>query len=1307
MKTTIQKSKNRYLSILKTTLAALVIVILFSFQKAGTSVATISLKVKAPFDMPVLKIPDFRHCNRYTITDFGAVKNNKAKNAQAINAAIEEATKAGGGVVVIPEGEWITGKLHFKSNVNLHLNKGAVLLFDDNPNDYLPAVSTSWEGMECYNYSPLIYAYNCENIAITGEGTIKAKMDLWKTWSGRPRPHMESLKRLYNMSYQNTPVSERLMVNDSAHLRPHFIQFNRCKNIRIEGISIVNSPFWTIHMYLSKDILLRNLNVYAHGHNNDGFDPEMSQNILVENCVFDQGDDAIAVKSGRNQEGWRSETPSKNIVIRNCNIKNGHQLLALGSELSGGIENIYIHDCKVDKGARMFHVVFIKTNERMGGYVQNIHVRNIEAGKMDFGILGIETDVLYQWRDLVPTYIRKLTPIKNVYLENVKSANVKFIANISGQKELPVQNIWLQNVQADTVRGDKKYISGNVINFNVNRKQIQTQANADCLLQQPTPLKTVTEPEQGAFPLISARTSLSILIDDQDAEVVRIASEAVAKDLKLVGNKQPAVVTKTNEAGDYVIIAGTIGQSAYIDKLIKKQRPDIAKVTGKWESYIITTVEKPEKGIKQALVIAGSDRRGTAYGLFELSRMAGVSPWVWWADVTPASRKELYILPGTMISREPSVKYRGIFLNDEDWGLQPWAAKNMDKEIKDIGPETYRHVFELLLRLRANFIWPAMHDCTKAFYYYPENPVVADKYAIVVGSSHCEPMLRNNVFEWKENFSREYNEKPNDWRYDTNKRQISRYWDDRVKASKNFESVYTIGMRGIHDSGIPGPKTKTGKLNLMDTVIRDQRNIFKNYFGNAEKVPQLFCPYKEVLDIYHAGLTLPEDVTLVWPDDNHGYLRQLSTPDEQKRSGGSGVYYHISYWGAPHDYLWLSSTSPALISYEMTKAYQFGANRLWVVNVGDIKPGEAETQFFLDLAWDINSWTPEKAQQYTSFWAEQTFGRDIAPRIAAIKNQYYALAQNAKPEHLRMLRFDNQSKSNRLAAYAQLVKEVDKVKQQLPEKLHSAYFQLIEYPVKGAALLNEKIYSAGISIELSQKGDRSALQYSRKAEDAYERIKNLTEYYNTAEQGKWNGIMNFAPRKLPVFDKPIIASETMLADSQKIPALEKQRYTDSIPAVPYPLQSGSIYADKYTAMHDNENDRILTINGLAASGKSISRYPFTGKSYDNEQYVHAPYVEYSVQVPAGGFTVALNCLPTQAIHKGRLLRMAITVDETQIRFVDFNNPKEDRNWQINVLTGNSETKVKFENTTPGTKKIRLYLLDTGLALSHISVTGNN
>ena len=436
----------------------------FIFAKANSPITITEIKVKAPFEMPTIKVPDFKDCKRLSITDFGAVQGDKHKTTQAIARAIAEANRIGGGVVVIPRGEWLTGKVQFKSNVNLHLNKGAVLLFDDDPNDYLPAVNTSWEGMECMNYSPLIYAWECKNIAITGEGTIKAKMGLWTSWAGRPRPHMESLKRLYNMSYKNVPTTERLMVNDTAHLRPHLIQFNRCENIRLEGFSIINSPFWTIHMYLSKNILLRKLNVYAHGHNNDGFDPEMSQNILVENCQFDQGDDAIAIKSGRNQEGWRIQIPTKNLVIQNCVVKNGHQLIAIGSELSGGIENVYVHDCVVNDGAKMFHLVFIKTNERMGGFVNNIYIKNIKAGKMELGILGIETDVLYQWKDLVPTYVRKLTPIKNIYLENIKATNVKFVSRILGQKELPVENIFLKNVLADTIR-DKKQIHENVINF--------------------------------------------------------------------------------------------------------------------------------------------------------------------------------------------------------------------------------------------------------------------------------------------------------------------------------------------------------------------------------------------------------------------------------------------------------------------------------------------------------------------------------------------------------------------------------------------------------------------------------------------------------------------------------------------------------------------------------------------------------------------------------------------------------------------------------------------------------------------------
>jgi len=438
--------------------------IVFSFKNDNPLVSIKEIKIKAPFAMLAIKVPDFSKCKKLSIVDFGAVQGDIEKTSQAIAKAINQANKMGGGIVVIPQGEWLTGKVHLKSNVNLHLDKGAVLLFSENPQDYLPAVHSSWEGLECLNYSPLIYAYECKNIAITGDGELKAKLDVWEKWFARPKPHMESIKRLYNLAAAYTPVDERQMVNDTAHLRPQFIQFNRSENILLEGITITNSPFWTIHPYLSKNVVIRKIKVYAHGHNNDGVDPEMSQNVLIEDCVFDQGDDAIAIKSGRNPEGWRLKTPSKNIVIRNCTVKNGHQLVAIGSELSGGIENVLIENCNVIDGAKLNHLLFIKTNERMGGYVKNIYAFNLTAGKIDLGVLGIETDVLYQWRTLVPTTIRKLTPISDIHLSNIVAKDVQFVSRILGQKELPVKNVSMKNITTNKVQ-DKKEIHENVLNF--------------------------------------------------------------------------------------------------------------------------------------------------------------------------------------------------------------------------------------------------------------------------------------------------------------------------------------------------------------------------------------------------------------------------------------------------------------------------------------------------------------------------------------------------------------------------------------------------------------------------------------------------------------------------------------------------------------------------------------------------------------------------------------------------------------------------------------------------------------------------
>lgn len=452
---------------LRVLLNVLVVFGMLACAPKKAEVKLIEVKVEAPFRMAPITCPDFSHCPRFVITDFGAEAGNQQKTSEAIAKAIDAANSKGAGTVVVPEGEWPTAAIHLKSNVNLHLDEGAVLLFSGKPEDYLPAVHTTWEGMECYNYSPLVYAYECKNVAITGPGKLKAQMETWKQWFARPPAHMNSLKRLYMLASYNKPMDERNMVNDSAHFRPQFVQFNRCENVLMDGFSVENSPFWTIHPYLCKNVLIRKLNVYAHGHNNDGIDPEMSQNVLIEHCVLDQGDDAISIKSGRNQDAWRLNTPSANIVIKHLTVKNGHQLVALGSELSGGIENVFVDSCEVIDGAKLNHLLFIKTNERRGGFVKNINMTNVKCGKIDLGILGIETDVLYQWRNLVPTIERRLTPISDVFLQNIQAGDVQFVSRILGDKELPVLRVWMKNVQAKTIEGEK-HIHENVDNFSEN-----------------------------------------------------------------------------------------------------------------------------------------------------------------------------------------------------------------------------------------------------------------------------------------------------------------------------------------------------------------------------------------------------------------------------------------------------------------------------------------------------------------------------------------------------------------------------------------------------------------------------------------------------------------------------------------------------------------------------------------------------------------------------------------------------------------------------------------------------------------------
>ncbi len=415
--------------------------------------------VEAPFAMSPIEVPVFP-AHDFPITDFGAVPGDQAKTSKALRRAITACHDAGGGRVVIPAGEWLTGAIHLRSNVNLHLAKDAVLTFSGDPQDYLPAVQSSWEGWECFNYSPLIYAFECENVALTGEGKLTPQMETWEAWYKRPPAHMDALKRLYTMGSTDVPVEKRQMAEGENHLRPQFIQFNRCRHVLIEGVTIRRSPFWTIHLLMCDSVVVRRVDISARGHNNDGVNPEGTRNVLVENCTFDQGDDAMAIKSGTNHDGWRLNRPSENIVVRHCTVLNGHQLVAIGSELSGGVRNVYAHDCRLlgqDPKAPLFNILYIKTNRRRGGFVENITMDNIDASgaKLTMGVFGIETDVLYQWRTLVPTYEERLTPIRGITMRNIKAGTTATPFRILGDKDLPVKDVVLDRIAIDTVRGQK------------------------------------------------------------------------------------------------------------------------------------------------------------------------------------------------------------------------------------------------------------------------------------------------------------------------------------------------------------------------------------------------------------------------------------------------------------------------------------------------------------------------------------------------------------------------------------------------------------------------------------------------------------------------------------------------------------------------------------------------------------------------------------------------------------------------------------------------------------------------------------
>ena len=623
-----------------------------------------------------------------------------------------------------------------------------------------------------------------------------------------------------------------------------------------------------------------------------------------------------------------------------------------------------------------------------------------------------------------------------------------------------------------------------------------------------------------AFTLASPRQTAAILYDASDAAVVKRAAELFAADVEAVTGRRPLVTSATGETGPAVIV-GTVGGSALIRRLSEAGKIDTAPLEGAWERYLIQTVANPLPGIRKALVIAGSDRRGAAYGLFTLSELIGVSPWYWWADVPVKKHAALHVDAPPTYSQTPSVRYRGIFLNDEDWGLTPWASQTFEPERGNIGPRTYAKVCELLLRLKANYLAPAMHPVSTSFNQIPENKLVADTFAIVMGSTHCEPLLLNTASEWD-------TKTMGPWNYDKNKEGINRVLTQRVRENSPYENVYTLALRGLHDGAMSTTLPMHEKVRMLQQALLDQRRILaENIDRPVETVPQAFTPYKEVLEIYSNGLELPDDITIVWPDDNYGYMKRLSGVREQRRTGRSGVYYHVSYLGVPHSYLWFSTTPPSLMYEELRKAYDTTADRLWLVNCGDLKGSEMQVSLFLDMAWDIGRFTADNVVSYPARWLAGIFGEAYYDRLEAMTREHLRLAFPRNPEYMgwgyHWNRFDHNCEQltvtdfsftnyveaqRRLEAYRQLGARAEALLHEIGDEARPAFYQLVYYPLRGAELMNRMTLGGQRNRWYARQGRAATNAVRDEVQRCYDSLQVITRGYNSLLGGKWNHMMS-------------------------------------------------------------------------------------------------------------------------------------------------------------------------------------------------------
>ena len=779
--------------------------------------------------------------------------------------------------------------------------------------------------------------------------------------------------------------------------------------------------------------------------------------------------------------------------------------------------------------------------------------------------------------------------------------------------------------------------------------------------------------------------------------VVTVAAGMFADDMQAVTGSRASLASPENAA---IRIYQLDNASPSDMKSVKAAGIDVKRLQTLTDGFAI----KEKDGV---IHIAGTNGRGTAYGLLEMSRMAGVSPWIWWGDVVPEKKRRLEIEDGFDMMQGASVERRGIFINDEDWSLRPWSHLNFEPSSKtEIGSRTYRKIFELLLRLRGNTLWPAMHEGTTAFFFVEGAKEQADSCGIIIGTSHCEPMLRNNVGEWNVSERGRFN-------YKTNREEVHRYWKERLQQVKDSKggNIFTIGMRGIHDSSMEGYNTAEEKFEGLQQVIDDQQRLLAENVGDPSKQDQIFVPYKEVLELYEMGLKVPEYVTLMWCDDNHGYLTRLSDAKEQKRSGGGGVYYHLSYWGQPHDYLWLTTTQPGLIWHQMRQAYDNNVRKLWIANVHDPKVAGYDLELFMDMAWDIDSVDASALRSHYKSWLTRQFGAEAAELIFPAMHDFYRLCGERRPEFMgwsqvekdrnlyerrltpvRSSEFNPNEFGNELQRYVEEFDRasyvVDYATKFVDPSLYDAYFAAIIYPVCVSAAHARSLLKAQEARSLASgrngTADRFALeerirQACAESQRAYQEVRKLTEYYNdVVSDGKWKGSMDMRPRDLPVFyapSLPLILTEAEMARYPD-PSVGNPRKAD-------PGRTVAANADSYARL----KGEATPVGMLGHSMNAVA----LGKGSS---------LEYDFDVAEGGDGVMrVAVIPTHAID-GRDVRFSVSVDGGEPTVFNLKEPFRSEQWKLNVMRGQAlrEVPVKLK---AGRHTLEVKALDDNIVVDQL------